>query len=78
MGHCVVLGKNSNSNFNIHNINEVKVQLYNICLFYSLINKLLSADNKVPKPLFEARKVARCTIYKVNLCCPLRQRQFVN
>ena len=45
-------------NSNIYNIDEVVIYIRNIYLFHNLINKLLSEENKVPRTLFEARKVA--------------------
>ena len=44
--------------------------------FLNWINKLFSEENKVPKTLFEARKLAGSATYKqwnsMKLCCPFR------
>ena len=57
-GHYVVLPTwIPIQNFDINNINKVMIitQKYNT---HNWINKLFSEENKVPRTLFEARKVA--------------------
>ena len=49
-------------NFNIYIINEVMEQ----ALFHIWMNKLFSEENKVPRTLFEGRKVAGSATYKQN------------
>ena len=64
-GHYVVLEKKFN--FNIHKINTViiKTQKY---------FELFSEENRVPRTLFEARKMAGSATYKqvsIKLCVPV-------
>ena len=59
-GQYVVLkNKIQTENFSTYIINEVIIiQSWRYLLLPQLINKLLSEENKVPRTLFEARKVA--------------------
>ena len=46
-------------NFNINNISyNIRRNIKNMYLFHRWINKLCSVENKVPRTLFEAWKVA--------------------
>ena len=51
-------------NFNIYNVNKVIIQTQNIYLIHKWVNKLFSEENKVPRTLYEARKVAGSATYK--------------
>ena len=64
-------------------MNEVILKLRNIYLFHNCINKLLSEENKVPRALFEDRKVAGSATYKqsttvLNCCFPQEQCGLIN
>ena len=49
---------------NLH-IYNIKYKLWNIHSFYNWMKKLFSEENKVPRTLFEARKVAGSATYKL-------------
>lgn len=51
-------------NFNIYIINDVQYRLRYIYCFHNLINKLFLNEIKVPRAMFEARKVAGTARYK--------------
>ena len=47
------------------NVNEIMTQTQNIWFFiHNWVNKLFLEENKVPRTLFEARKVAGSATYK--------------
>ena len=51
-------------NFYIYSINEGIIQTQKFLPFHNWINKLFSAENKVPRTLFKVRKVAGSATYE--------------